>query len=293
MTTSYNVDTLKDINLNNVGIGELKNIAKFLDIKRLYTFNNKNKEELIKLVDDKINKNDTKKQPIKKKTSPKGEKTLLPCPNKDEERNPKTGRCRKRCTPEQERNPAGKCVKKKTPPKKQKTPTPPSPPKNPSLKGEKTLLPCPNKDEERNPKTGRCRKRCTPEQERNHAGKCVKRKKPPIKQKTPSPPTNLSRSPPTNLSRSPSLPKKSDTPKKPDSPSSSDDEGEYSTPPSSSDEEDSGSSEEDGGSSSDEEDGSSSSEEGGFSSDEEGGFSSPSQYIQSLKKMRECLGLIA
>ena len=75
MTTSYNVDTLKDINLKNVGIGELKKIAQFLDIKPLYKFNNGNKDELIKLVDEKINKNDTKQHKKKKNTGIKQTKS--------------------------------------------------------------------------------------------------------------------------------------------------------------------------------------------------------------------------
>ena len=205
MTTSYNVDTLKDINLKNVGIGELKKIAQFLDIKPLYKFNNGNKDELIKLVDEKINKNDTKQHKKKKTPSPKG-KALLPCPNPDQERNLDTGKCRKKCTPEQERNSAGKCVKRKAPQKRQKRQKTP-PKKTASPKG-KTLLPCPNPDQERNLDTGKCRKKCTPEQERNYAGKCVKRKATSKRQKKPQSPPKIQPLPsPSKIPQLPSPPK--------------------------------------------------------------------------------------
>ena len=73
----------------------------------------------------------------------------------DEELNPETGRCRKRCPPGTARNEKGKCVKSSNKTKKAKA--------------------C--KDgEEINPETGRCRKVCPPDKIRNEKGVCVNKK---------------------------------------------------------------------------------------------------------------------
>ena len=95
--------------------------------------------------------------------------------NDDQERNPDTKKCRKKCNDDQERNQKGICVKKtnldiqnehnKANTKKVHKPKSPK------------ILEC-KPNQEINPKTKRCRKKCNDDQERNKKGICVKNKSP-------------------------------------------------------------------------------------------------------------------
>ena len=108
--------------LNDKGIGVLKEIAKELNIKSLHLYTTKNKLELINLI--------TEKEPIIEKTQSPPKK-VFKCKD-DEEINPYTDKCRKKC-------------------KK-----------------------CKEDEEERNPETGRCRKICKDDEKINHKGICIK-----------------------------------------------------------------------------------------------------------------------
>ena len=111
-----------------------------------------------------------KRQSPPRQSPPRQSPPRQPNCNLDEEINPRTGRCRKKCRPEQIRNPAtGRCVKRSGPIGRRILRNVQSPPGQPNC----------NLDEEINPRTGRCRKKCRPEQIRNPAtGRCVKRSGP-------------------------------------------------------------------------------------------------------------------
>ena len=106
----------------------------------------------------------------------------------------------------EEINPSGKCFKRKSPLSKKKTPSPKRKSqfiKKKTSSPKRKSLQCPQ-GQERNPDTGRCRKKCTSEQERNSSGKCVKRKTPTTPSiKTPTPsiktPTPSIKSPTNNI----------------------------------------------------------------------------------------------
>ena len=94
----------------------------------------------------------------KKKSPKKGEKKKK-SPKKckeDEEMNPQTGRCRKKCKDGEERDEKGKCKGEK---------------KEKGEKKKKSPKKCKD-DEERNPQTGKCRKKCKDGEERDKNGKC-------------------------------------------------------------------------------------------------------------------------
>ena len=118
----------------------------------------------------------------------KSPKRLQCKPNEEEYK----GKCLVKCNDEQERNPKTNRCKKKSP--KRKSPSPKRKSPSPKRKSRKKIE-C-NKNQEINPISGRCRLRCTIYQERNHAGKCVKIKIPNKDKQSPtkSPPT---KSPPT------------------------------------------------------------------------------------------------
>ena len=111
-------------------------------------------------------------------------KCLVKC-NDEQERNPKTNRCKKKSPKRKSPSPKRKSPspKRKSPSPKRKSPKRKS--SSPKRKSHKKIE-C-NKNQEINPISGRCRLRCTIYQERNHAGKCVKIKKPPNKDKQSTP----------------------------------------------------------------------------------------------------------
>lgn len=82
----------------------------------------------------------------------------------DQEFNEDTGRCRKKCRPDQIRNALGKCSKNYS---YTGTPVPRKIRSKP-----RKIVPC-NPDQELNEETGRCRKKCRSDQTRNDKGICV------------------------------------------------------------------------------------------------------------------------
>ena len=110
----------------------------------------------------------------------------------DQEINPKTGRCIKKCPPGTIRSSlTGKCIKGAAP--APPAPAPPAPEPEPPVMlpikiASSTKKKCPQ-DKEINPKTGRCVKKCAPGTIRNlNTGKCIKGAAPPEPPAQPAPP---------------------------------------------------------------------------------------------------------
>jgi hypothetical protein len=159
------------------------------------------KEEYDQKYKKSLSKSSSKKSSLKKSSSKKSSskksslkkdkqkvKKTQKC-KEDEEINPETGRCRKVCPPGTTRNEKGKCVKTANKTQKVKESEPKvkeSEPKvkesEPKVKESEPKAKSPNKtqkvkeckeDEELNPETGRCRKKCPEGKVRNEKGNCV------------------------------------------------------------------------------------------------------------------------